>query len=101
MNETEMNPEAIRLIDAWCKLACTDIDRYFKWMDALEFILADYESEKFLGLYLLPDGSQVFPNEVQALRVYAAKTLKHLCLALEQPEEETTLSANERNPGLS
>lgn len=95
-----MNEEAVRLIDDWCDKACTEIDGDFKWTDALEFILAEYESEKFMGLYLLPDGSQVFPMEVKVLRVYAADTLQFKFIHASVPDDEPSMSAAERNRGL-
>lgn len=95
-----MNEEAVRLIDDWCDRASTEIDGDFKWVDALEFILAEYESDKFMGLYLLPDGSQVFPMEVKVLRAYAADTLQAKFIEAQEPDDEPTRSAAERNKGL-
>lgn len=95
-----MNEEAVRLIDDWCDMAVRVIDGDFKWRDALEFILAEYESDKFMGLYLLPDGSQVFPMDVKVLRAYAADTLQAKYIEAQEPDDEPSMSAAERNRGL-
>jgi len=92
-----MNAVAIKLIESWCDSAVREIDEYFKWEDAFEFAMVDYENEQYIGLYHMPDGSDIFPMDVPALRKYAGEYMKEQFFEYAEGNAETTLSAGERN----